>query len=84
MNVKFPIRCNFKCRYTILESFTYVLKDKSNWLCEYKTIIYVLKSVVRKYNFTKFVDKKIWLDFYFQTSYDNFYGKKCIFFLQKL
>lgn len=69
-----------------LESFTNVLEDKSNWLCEYKTItcISVLKSVVRKYDFanTNFVDKKIGLDFYFQTGYDNLYGKKCHFFLQ--
>lgn len=67
-----------------LESLTNVLKDRSNWLCEYKTIISVLKSVVRKYDFanTNFVDKKIGLDFYFQTGYDNLYGKKCHFFLQ--
>lgn len=65
-----------------LESLTNVLKDRSNWLCEYKTIISVLKSVLRKYDFanTKFVDKKIGLDFYFQTGYDNLYGKKCNFF----
>lgn len=65
-----------------LESLTNVLKDRSNWLCEYKTIISVLKSVVRKYDFanTKFVDKKIGLVIFFQTGYDNLYGKKCNFF----
>lgn len=38
--------------------------------------------MVRKCNFanTKFVDKKIGLDFYFQTGYDNLYEKKIIFF----
>lgn len=38
-------------------------------------IISVIKSVVRKYNFanTEFVDKKIDLDFYLQTGYDNLY-----------
>lgn len=64
-----------------LETFKNVLKDKSYWLSEFKSIISVLKSVVRKYDFanTKFVDKKIGLDFYFQTGYDYLYGKKCIF-----
>lgn len=51
----------------ILESLINVLKDRFNWLCEYKIIIFVLKLVVRKYDFVniKFVDKKIGLDFYF-------------------
>lgn len=53
-------------------------------ICEYKTIISVLKSVVRKYIFAnaKLVDKKIGLDFNFQTGYDNMYGKHVLFFLQ--
>lgn len=40
-----------KGKIKTLESFINVIKDKSNWLCDYKTIISMLKYVVRKYNF---------------------------------
>lgn len=52
-----------------LQVLSTIIKRKSNWLCEYKTLLSVIKPLCKKYNFTnvKYLNIKNEVKFYFAT-----------------
>lgn len=52
-----------------LQVLSTIMKRKSNWLCEYKTLLSVIKPLCKKYNFTnvKYLNIKNEMKFHFAT-----------------
>jgi len=63
-----------------------IIKRKSNWLCEYKTLLSVIKPLCKKYDFTnvKYLNIKNERKFHFATGVSCLNNKKCQFFYKNL
>ena len=65
-----------------IEHFSNIIRNKSNWLCEYKVLKHIFSSLSKRFDCTKgkyinIVNKKFFL---FSHEYQNIYDKKSRFF----
>lgn len=69
-----------------LQVLSTIIQRKSNWLCEYKTLLSVIKPLCRKYDFTnvKYLNIKNEMKFHFATGVSCLNYKKCQFFYKNL